>query len=93
MFGIQDKAEGSKHRVYRKDIFILLPNGHGKSVYYATIPLIFDELRGNIGSLVIVASPLITLMKDQVESFKNKRLEAAFLDLFADAIATFFRWS
>ena len=30
------------------------------------------ELRGNIGSVVIVVSPLIVLMKDKVESFKEQ---------------------
>ena len=67
--------------VSRKDVFILLPTDYGKSVYYATIPLIFDQLRGNIGSLVVVVSPLNALMNDQVESFKSKGLEAAFLVL------------
>ena len=40
--------------------------------------LYLDELRGNIGSVVVVVSPLIALMKDEVES---KGLEAAFLVL------------
>ena len=82
MFGIRDKAEGSTVEfVSRKDVFILLLTGYGKSVYYATILLIFDQLRGNIGSVVVVVSPLIALIKDQVESFKSKGLEAAFLVL------------
>ena len=75
--GFQTKQkEATVEFVSRKDVFILLPTGYGKSVYYATIPLIFDQLRGNI-----VSSPLNALMKDQVESYKIKGLEAAFLVL------------
>ena len=86
------QKEATVEFVSRIDVFILLPTG---SVYYATIPLIFDQLRSNIGSVVVVVLPLITHMKDQVESFKSIGLEAAFLvlDLFADAIAIFIRWS
>ena len=62
-----------------KDVFVVLPTGYGKSVCYAIIPLIFDQLRGKTGSVVVIVSPLITLMKDQVESFKSKGLEAAFV--------------
>ena len=65
----------------RKDVFILLLAGYVKHVYYPTIPLIFDLLRGNIGSLVLVVSPLKALVKGQVESFKSKRLEAGILVL------------
>ena len=62
-----------------KDVFVVLPTGYGKSVCYATLPLIFDQLRGKTGSVVVIVSPLITRMKDQVESFKSKGLEAAFV--------------
>ena len=34
----------------------------------------FDKLRSNIGSVVVVLSPLITLKKDQVESFKEQKV-------------------
>ena len=49
---------------------------------FTTQYLIFDQLRGNIVSLLIVVSPLNALMKDEVESFKIKGLEAAFLVLY-----------
>ena len=52
------------------------------------LPLIFDQLRDNIGTVVVVVSPLVTLtcMKDQVESFKSKGLEATFLVLDAEIV-------
>ena len=52
------QKEATVEFVSRKDVFVLLPTGYGKSVYYTTILLIFDQLRGNIGSVVVVVSPL-----------------------------------
>ena len=90
------QKEATVKFVSRKDVFILLLTGYVYYVYYATISLIFDQLRSNIGSVVIVVPPLIALMKDQVESFKSKGLEATFLVLdvgfVADAIGIFIRW-
>ena len=68
------QKEATIEFVSRKDVFILLLAGYVKHVYYATIPLIFDLLRGNIGSLN-------ALVKGQVECFKSKRLEAGILVL------------
>ena len=48
------------------DVFIILLKGSGKSLCYAILLFAFDELRGCEGSLAIVVSPLIALMKDQV---------------------------
>ena len=70
------QKEATVEFVSRKDVFILLLTSYGKSVYYATIPFIhvFDQLRGNIGNVVVVVSPLIALVKDEVESFKEQRI-------------------
>ena len=38
----------------------------GKSLIYAVLPFAFDHLRGSEGSIVVVVSPLLSLMKDQV---------------------------
>ncbi len=45
------------------DIFVNLPTGYGKSVIFQAIPVVFDYV-GN--PIVIVVSPLVSLMKDQV---------------------------
>ena len=62
------------------DIFVSLPTGFGKSLCYGLLPLIFDLKRfGNLErgqSIVIVISPLIALMKDQVQNFSEKGLRA-----------------
>ena len=54
------------------DVFISLPTGSGKWFCYSVLPFVFDGLYQRVGSIVIVVSPLIALMKDQV-----RRLHAA----------------
>ena len=56
-----------------KDVFISLPTGSGKSFCFAVLPLAFDNLYQRVGSIVIVVSPLIALMKDQVQDDRIAR--------------------
>ena len=46
--------------------FIILPKESGKSVCISVLPVAFDFLFVHVGSIYIVVSPLIALMKDQV---------------------------
>ena len=50
-----------------KDVFVSLPTGYCKLLIYSVLPYAYDELRGCRGSIVIVVSPLLSLMKDQVK--------------------------
>ena len=49
-----------------KDVFLWLPTGFCKSLCYELLPFIFDYWYGKRNSIVIVISPLISLMVDQV---------------------------
>ena len=50
-----------------RDVFAVLPTGYGKSLCYALLPLVFDALSGSEDSIVIVMTPLLAIIKDQVK--------------------------
>jgi superfamily II DNA helicase RecQ len=62
-----------------RDVFAALPTGYGKSLCYGCLPLARDKLLGTQGSIVLVVSPLIALMKDQVQSFRKRGISAAYV--------------
>ena len=62
------------------DVFVSLPTGYGKSLCYTLLPPVFNLLRGvKEKSIVLVVSPLLALMKDQVASISEKGLSAVFI--------------
>ena len=64
-------------------MFVNLPTGFGKSLIYQLAPLIVEEmsrLGGKIRSVIILLiSPLVSLMKDQVQCTERKGIKASFI--------------
>ena len=59
------------------DVFVSLPTGGGKSLCFACLPLVFDNLRGvSHKSIAIIVSPLNALMQDQVTKFTSRGISA-----------------
>ena len=49
-------------------MFLWLPTGYGKSLCYEVLPFVFDYQLNRDNSAVLVVSPLLSLMIDQVDA-------------------------
>ena len=65
--------------VLGNDVFVCLPTWSGKSLCYTILPGVYDTLRNSTSSIVVVVSPLIVLMKDQVRAMADRGMRAVFV--------------
>jgi ATP-dependent DNA helicase RecQ len=82
---LKDEQERAVRYLYDgEDVFLWLPMGFGKSLCYNCLPFLFDYRLGRTRapasrSTVLVVSPLVSLMTDQVSSLRERRVSAAIL--------------
>ncbi|MFA6296353.1 MAG: RecQ family ATP-dependent DNA helicase [Patescibacteria group bacterium] len=76
-FNFSNFRQGQKEIVEsilaRKDVLALMPTGGGKSLCYQLPAILSDKL-------TVIISPLIALMKDQVDALKARGIEAVFIN-------------
>ncbi|XP_070564310.1 ATP-dependent DNA helicase RecQ-like [Ptychodera flava] len=67
-----------------RDVFVSVPTGSGKSMTYEVAPFVLDSIKftagkidtANTKSIVLVVSPLIALMKEQVNNLESRGIKA-----------------
>jgi ATP-dependent DNA helicase RecQ len=76
-FGFSDFREGQREVIDTvlsgKDAVVVMPTGSGKSLCYQLPAMMLN-------GATLVVSPLIALMKDQVEALQGRRLPATFIN-------------
>ena len=87
---LKPEQEAAVSAVYKgRDVFVWLPTGFGKSLCYEVLPFVMDCKLGRVAgesqqcrticSVVLVISPLISLMVDQVLSLRRRGVDAAII--------------
>lgn len=76
----EHQVQAVKAFVRGQDVFVSLPTGSGKSLCFCILPALFDILRGvEERSVVVIVSPLIALMKDQVRVMNGRGLKSVYV--------------
>ena len=69
--------EALEKLVSGRDVFLIQPTGSGKSLIFQSAPIFFDIVRPKcVKSIVLVISPLVSLMLDQVRFLKSLGISA-----------------
>jgi len=80
----REQVASIRHVYDGKDVFVCLPTGFGKLICFECLHFVFDFRHNRSGSssvrtTVLVVSPLVSLMIDQVESLRKRGVSAAIL--------------
>lgn len=76
-FGFREFLEGQEEAIQailsETDVLVVMPTGGGKSLCYQLPAMMLD-------GITVVVSPLIALMKDQVDGLMEKKIPATFIN-------------
>ena len=75
----EEQISAIRHVFDGMDVFVWLPTGFGKSIVYECLPFLFDHKLGRSTSVVLVVSPLVALMADQVGSLRRRGVACAIM--------------
>ena len=74
--------------IEQRDVFVVLPTGFGKTLCFTCLPIVFDELYPSIKpSIVLVVTPLIAIMQDQVSSIHLLYLLSKHVHVYCQSMA------
>ncbi len=78
-----EQCSAIKAVYWGQDVFVCLPTGYGKSLCYQTLPFVMDyksrTSKEASNSAIIVVSPLIALMEDQVGGLRKQGVKACII--------------
>ena len=75
-FNSYQKLAIQKFVVQKQDVLVNLPTGSRKSLIYQALPIVFDSVFKEKGHIVVVVSPLISLIEDQINNVRGLGLSA-----------------
>ena len=75
-FNSYQKLAIQKFVIQKQDVLVNMPTGSGKSLIYQALPIVFDSVFKQQGHIVVVVSPLISLIEDQINNLRGLGLSA-----------------
>ena len=75
----KEQTEAISSVLSDSDVLVVLPTSFGKSMIYQALPWLSVYLGQRTSPIVLVISPLVAIMKNQVVLMKRKGINAAFI--------------
>ena len=75
-FNSYHKLAIEKFVIQKQDVLVNLPTGSGKSLIYQALPIVFDSIFKEQSHIVVVVSPLISLIEDHINNLRGLGLSA-----------------
>ena len=65
--------------VNKRDTFVILPTGSGKSITFQLIPKLYDIIQGKDDGIVVLVCPLVSLLKSHLVELNSMGISACIL--------------